>query len=92
MDAPEYATAIEALYDGRLNYRDQDDPWSLFLDLIGWSHENFGRPQTSLDNVCRTLGYMELGQLANALDEYSERPTDCRSVIDQLVNGGDEDE
>jgi hypothetical protein len=50
----------------------------LFLDLIGWSEDELGEPYAS-------LGYVELGKLAEALTEYADRPHDVREYVDALM-------
>jgi hypothetical protein len=55
----------------------------LFLDLIGWSEDELGEPLYSLKNA--SLGYVELGKLAEALTEYADRPHDVREYVDALM-------
>jgi len=82
-NAPEYATATADLWHWSTNYDAGKGPISLFLDLIGWSDENLGEPIYDLKDA--SLGYLELSKLADALKEYSDRPTDVREWIDGLL-------
>lgn len=60
-----------ALYQWSTNYEAGQTPFSLFLDLIGWSEENAGAPLYDLTNP--QLGYLELDLLADALKEYANK-------------------
>jgi len=54
-------------------------PYHLFLDLIGYSIDNYGTPLFNLENTHKILGYMELDYLADALKEYANDP---QAVLD----------
>ena len=41
-DAPKGCSAVQDLYSWSLNYNAGCGPYTLFLDLIGWSFENHG--------------------------------------------------
>lgn len=49
-------------------------PYQIFLDLIGYSMEEYGSNLFDYSNVQKVLGYMELDYLADALKEYAENP------------------
>lgn len=81
--APQGCEAVQDLYSWSLNYDAGKGPFSLFLDLIGWSDENFGEPIYSLKDA--SLGYMELSKLADALKDYSDQPHDVRAYVETLM-------
>ncbi len=71
------------IYHWSTNYDGGKGPFTLFLDLIGWSEDELGE-----DVYCyteRSLGYLELSKLAAALEEYACRPHDVRSYVDELM-------
>ena len=66
-------------YDGR-----KGTPYHLFLDLIGYSHENYG------DNLFKgnprdVLGFLEIDYLGDALKEYANNPQEVEDWIDLLM-------
>jgi hypothetical protein len=61
-------------------------PYHLFLDLIGYSDENYGEPLFNLANVQKVLGFMELDYLADALKEYAENPQAVLDFIQAIDN------
>lgn len=83
-DAPEYAGATSSLYSWSTNFEAGTGPFSLFLDLIGWSADELGEPIYSLADA--NLGYVELDKLADALKEYASRPTDVGEYVSALVS------
>lgn len=63
------------LIDWSMNYdRKTGTPYHIFLDLIGYSANEYGSNLFNYSNVHRVLGYMELDYLADALKEYAENP------------------
>lgn len=80
--APDYCKATADLWHWSTNYDAGKGPVTMFLDLIGWSEDEVGEPLYSFD--FGTFGYLELDKLADALKEYTERPTDVRRWVDQL--------
>jgi len=65
-------------------------PYTLFLDLIGYSLENYGGTQTVLVDISSVLGYMELDYLGDALKEYATNPQavlDFIQAIDDAERG-----
>jgi hypothetical protein len=82
-DAPDYADEVADLWHWSTNYDCGKGPFTLFLDLIGWSEDNIGEPLYNLSNA--SLGYVELGKLADALQQYVSRPSDIRTWVDELL-------
>ena len=66
-------------YDGR-----QGTPYHLFLDLIGYSHEEFGE-NLYKGNPRNVLGFMELDYLGDALKEYATNPQEVEDWINLLM-------
>lgn len=84
LDAPpDYASDVADLYHWSANYDAGKGPFTLFLDLIGWSADELGEP--IYDMASASLGYVELGKLADALNEYANRPSDVREYVDALL-------
>jgi hypothetical protein len=81
---PDYAAHTNALYGWSLNYDTGKGPITLFLDLIGYSADNYGANLYDLTNA--PLGYLELDYLGDALKEYADRPGDVMAWIEQLLN------
>lgn len=95
-DAPEYAKATADLYHWTTNYNAGDGPFTLFLDMIGYSDEEFGmaiygptvrasESRSGMSSWDTNLGYVELGKLGKALVEYADRPQDVRAFVDALI-------
>jgi len=82
-DAPKGCEGVQELYSWSLNYDAGKGPFTLFLDLIGWSEDNIGEPLYSLKDA--SLGYLELSKLAAALTEYADRPNEVREYTDALL-------
>lgn len=81
--APKGCEAVQDLYSWSLNYDAGKGPFTLFLDLIGYSFDEFGEALFTLTES--SLGYVELGKLAAALTEYADRPHDVREYVDALM-------
>lgn len=82
--APDGCDAVQTLYSWSLNYDAGHGPFTLFVDLIGWSDENLGQPLYDLATM--SLGYVELSYLAAALTEYADRPHDVSEYVDRLLD------
>lgn len=80
---PDGCSDVADLYDWSLNYDAGKGPFTLFCDLIGWSEDEIG--ETLYDLKSASLGYVELGKLADALTEYANRPHDVRAFVDALL-------
>jgi hypothetical protein len=76
--------AVADLWNWSTNYDAGKGPASLFLDLIGYSADEFGENLYVLGNASG-LGYVELGKLAAALTEYADRPGDVREYVEALM-------
>ena len=61
-------------------------PYHLFLDLIGYSMDNYGAPLFNLSNVQQVFDYMELDYLADALKEYASNPQSVIEFIEAIDN------
>ena len=83
--APKYAEGVARLWSWSENF-DYPSPASFFLDLIGYSDDNYGEPLASMTDVPSKLGYLELDMLADALREYADRPIDVGNYIDRLTS------
>ena len=84
----QYAQETQQLYSWGLNCERTSNPFLVFLDLIGWSMDNYGDFLTMNGGITgfSHLGYMELDYLANALKEYADDPERVRSWVDGLMN------
>jgi hypothetical protein len=82
MRKTEKFVSIEALYNWGLNYDYENSPFTFFIDLIGYSEENYG-VKLSAKSV---LGYVELDYLADALKEFVTRPLDAETFIQALLD------
>lgn len=82
--APTYAEGVERLYSWSSNH-EGFKPFRKFLDLIGWSADEYGSNLDSWADPADSFGYMELGLLADALTEYANRPDDVRGFISELL-------
>lgn len=84
LDAESQAEGVADLYRWSSNY-DAPTPFGLFLDLIGWSEDQLGMPLHDLAKAHEQLGYLELGMLAKALDEYSDRPGVVMDAVERAM-------
>ena len=82
---------IAALFSWSENY-DYPTPATLFLDLIGYSDENFGEPMFDLNQVSSKLGYLELGMLGSALNQFAETPSLGNDFVNALMAADVEEE
>jgi len=77
-----HARQAQACYEWGLNCDRDSNPFLVLLDLIGWSEENYG------ERLCpnpKSLGYMELNYLADALNEYALFPNEVTAWLDALM-------
>lgn len=77
---PDYAKETAQLLSWSANY-DHPTPAALFLDIIGYSDEHMGEPLFDLRKVSERFGFMEIGYLADALNEYANRPGDVMEYV-----------
>ena len=59
-------------------------PFSVFLDLVGYSEEEFGESLVK-ENISSILGYRELDLLGLALQEYADDPGRADDMIRFLL-------
>jgi hypothetical protein len=74
---------IKALRDWSMNY-DFPSPYSVFLDLIGWSKDELGEPLVK-DLTLAPLGYLELDYLSDALKEVANHGQDAYDYAASLL-------
>lgn len=82
--APTYCEGVASLYRWSANYTDFL-PFRKFLDLIGYTEEEYGEPLADWKRPTEGLGYVELGYFADALTEYANRPHDVTRWITDLL-------
>ena len=90
-NAPEFVAATCGLMSWSENY-DYPSPGTLYLDLIGYSEEEFGAPMCEMSTITQKLGYLELDMLADALKEYARRPQDVYAFVSELMSADEEEE
>jgi hypothetical protein len=83
-DAPTGCESVQDLYSWSLNYQAGQGPFTLFLDLIGYSEDEYGDTMWQ-GKPSSGLGYVELGKLAAALTSYANRPQDVTSYVGALM-------
>jgi hypothetical protein len=83
-DPPAYAKETCDLFRWSVNY-DHPTPAALFLDIIGYSDEEYGEPMFSLKDCPERFGYMEIGMLADALKEYADDPTRVMEYVKEYL-------
>lgn len=82
-DAPNGCDNIQDLYGWSLNYDAGKGPFTLFLDLIGWTMDEYGEVFYDLSNA--SLGYVELDKLGRALNDYTHSPTTATDYVRELM-------
>lgn len=91
--APAFVGAIAELWSWSLNYDwgDSRRPFPLFLDLIGYSQDNYGaKSSVWAVSECGGFGWIELDLIGKALCEYADRPRECDDWLDGLMALPDE--
>ena len=84
-DPPANVSETNALIEWSMNYDIKTGtPYHLFLDLIGYSHENYGEALYK-GNPRNVLGFMEIDYLGDALKEYATNPQEVEAWIDALT-------
>lgn len=78
-----HAPEAQGLYWWGLNFERGNNPFLVFLDLIGWSEDNYGERLATSRTL--TLGYVELCHLGEALKEYALNPHDVTEWVDALM-------
>lgn len=84
-NAPEKLAPIARLFSWSENY-DYPKPATLYLDLTGYTEEEFGEGERLCGDKMPALGYLEIGMLADALQVYSDSPQDSFDYVRRLVN------
>jgi len=79
-----HAQEAQALYSWGLNCERNSNPFLVFLDLIGWSEENYG--EHLVMGSFGSLGYLEQSYLADALKEYADAPHEVTAWVTELMN------
>ena len=75
---------ITSLYEWSLNYEAGKTPFTLLIDLIGYTADNYGE---SLYNIAKVpLGYLELDYLADAMKEYATIGADAYDYIVAILD------
>jgi hypothetical protein len=75
--------SIQSLYQWSSNFH-FPSPFSVFLDLVGYSEEEFGESLVQ-ENISSILGYKELDLLGLALQEYADDPGRADDMIRFLL-------
>lgn len=83
LEAPQAPPAITDLWDWSQNFDAGKGPATAFLDLIGYSEEEFGHGL--YDFTDSQLGYLELSKLGAALTEYAEDPSGTMWFVRRLL-------
>jgi hypothetical protein len=84
---PKGCESIAPLYSWAGNYdRSQGNPFQLFLDLIGFNQHWYGMQMMDGKDPSSVIGYMEAGQLGEALIAYADRPSDVTEYINDLIH------
>lgn len=84
-NAPERLSRIARLWSESSNY-DYPSPATFFIDLIGYTDEEFGEPLTTMKQAVERLDFISLGLIGQALDEYTDRPDDARNFVRDLLD------
>jgi len=75
---------IVALYNWTLNHEAGKGPFTLLIDLIGYTAEEYGEPIYNLKDA--QLGYLELDYLGDALKEYATKGQEAYDFIVRILN------
>lgn len=90
-NAPGYADKVASLWDWSENCN-YPTPATLFLDLIGYSIEEYGELLCGdMVKVISNLGYLEISMLGEALEEYATRPLDVIEFVEKLLEAETEE-
>ena len=73
---------VGEFYRWSLNYEPGRNPWSVFLDLIGWSTENLGEPISDLKHASEIIGYYEACELGRVLILWGNTPKAVEAVVE----------
>jgi hypothetical protein len=73
--------SIETVYNLAKKYDNENSPFSMFLDLIGYSDEYCGTLAPNANNE-----YLELEFIADAIKEFVIRPSEAEDFIEKLLD------
>ncbi len=83
--------AIADLFDLSSDH-EYPTPATLFIDLIGYTTEEHGEVLVKDISVyVSKFGYLELGRLGQALDQYTDRPQDGFQYVSNILEAERED-
>ncbi len=82
LNQPEHSE-IAHLYNWSTNYNSWSSPFALFIDMIGWSEENWGCKVYTAES--HQFGYIELSHIADALQEYVRHPQETHEYVSALL-------
>lgn len=85
----ENTEAVSKLISWSENYN-FPTPASLFLDLIGYSEDCYGTRLCA--SQMPSLGYLELGMLADALNDYASNPQAVNDYVSAWDRAGSDDD
>lgn len=78
---------ITALYQWSLNYEAGKTPFTIFIDLIGYSDNEIGMKIFDYsEGIYKTLGYLELDYLGDALKEYADKGESAYDYVVAIIN------
>jgi hypothetical protein len=83
-EEPRWGKKTKELYEWSMNY-ETFEPFRKFLDLIGYTEDNYGESLGKWDKPSLLLGYKELGFMAEAMLEYADNPSEVLKYIDDLL-------
>jgi hypothetical protein len=61
-------------------------PFRKLLDFVGYSMQEFAHPLDNWADPSDSLGFIELGKIAEALTEWANRPQDCEAFVSELLS------
>jgi hypothetical protein len=77
---------IVGLYQWSLNYEAGKTPFTIFIDLIGYSDNEIGMKVFDYsESIYKTLGYLEIGYLGDALKEYADKGESAYDFVVSLI-------
>lgn len=76
------------LFQWGLNYDNRNSPWMLFLDIIGYSQEQYGS-NLHKGEYAASIGFLEADYLGRALIEWSDRTQQVEEWITELLSKED---
>ena len=77
---------IVGLYQWSTNYEAGKTPFTLFIDLIGYSEMEFGSKVFDYhESIHKTLGYLEIDYLGDALKEYADKGEQAYDFVASII-------